>query len=139
MAKFEIQKLKYGYAGGIFSYSTSISGIIFEEGDAIVTLPASYEGEGITHLAYGQNFEPAHEEWADWHHPSKGSDYVPDKYYHSFLTFVVPEHVKKIVIPASIRDICYCAFKLLGDTKFEVDPENTVYTTNEKGAIVRRK
>lgn len=139
MAKFEIQKLKYGYEGSSFTYSTSISGIVFEEEDETVTLPSIYEGEEITHLAYGQRFDPAHEEWADWHHPSKGCDYVPDKYSHSLKTFVVPEHVKKIVIPASIRDICYCAFKCLGNTKIEIDPQNTVYTTDENGKIVRRK
>jgi len=137
MAKFQIRENRHGEEGSsLLTRYVSIAEIEFEEGDEVVCLPDTYKGKPITHLGYGEKFVPAHEEWADWHHPGKGSDWVPDSYERKYLTFRVPIHVKKIVIPATIKDICYCAFEFAKHVTFEVDPNNPYYTVNKKGKII---
>ncbi|MBQ8689521.1 MAG: hypothetical protein IJ515_04070 [Clostridia bacterium] len=118
MATFEIEKIKIGYKGGDYSYVLSIKDIKFDENDETVRLPDTYNGEPITHVGYSQTFIPAHEEWADWHHPSKGSDFVPAKYDKQLNLIHVPEHVKKIILPSTIIDGIY-AFTYANGTVIE--------------------
>lgn len=134
MAKFTVERIKRGYEGRSMSEYISISDIQCEEGDEVIVLPSSFEGEPITHFGYGQSFTPAHEEWADWHHPSKGSDWVPDEYSFSYNSLTLPESVKTVVIPASIRDICYCALSHAKHVFVEVSPDNPHYRS-ENGVL----
>jgi len=138
MAEFIVKRIKEGYEGRTMSEYISIEDIVFSDEDEVVSLPMEYEGEPITHFGYGQDFEKAHEEWADWHHPSKGSDWVPDHYSLDYRTVNFPPCVKKLVIPATITDICY---KVLGNLKkilVEVSPDNPRYTT-ENGVLTYKK
>ena len=116
----------------------SIVEIEFDADDVIVHLPDTYLGKPITHLGYGERFVPAHEEWCDWHHPGKGSDWIPDSYEQAFLTFRIPKYVKKIVIPSTIETISFCAFERADHVVFEVDPENRKYTVDKKGRLVKK-
>lgn len=124
MAEFKVEEIKLGYEGGDFNYIVSISNILFNKDDEVVIIPDLFNGKPITHIGYGQAFVPAHEVWCDWHHPSKGSDYEPDKYERDYLTFQIPEYVKKIVLPKTIKDVCYCAFKFNHDLVIEIDEDN---------------
>lgn len=139
MAEFVIQKIKYGYEGrGVIEEDLSIVDIIFSEADEVVVLPSEYEDEPITLFGFGQAFDRAHEEWADWHHPSKGSDFVPDRYYYDYRRIVFPEYVKKVVIPATVKDICFYVVKDLKTLTVEVDPENRKYAS-ENGIFGYKK
>jgi hypothetical protein len=138
MAVFDIQRIRWGYESRPPRYYIAISDIRFDEGDEVVYIPDNLEGEPITNLGYGQKYTPPYERFHDWHHPSQGSELVEGNYSFSYNTINVPAFVKKIVIPASINDICYCAFKFLGNTEIEIDEGNTVYAVkNEK--IVSKK
>ncbi len=137
MAKFKIGKLRYGTPNKDLSYYVSVYNIAFEEGDEVVEIPSTFEGEEVTAIGYGEEFEKAHEVWCDWHHPSKGSDWVDDKYVRSYLTFIVPKFVKKIIIPKTINDVSYCAFKFDGECAIEIDSENPNLIV-KNGKICRR-
>ena len=127
MAKFNVKRIKYGYEGRSMSEYISIESIQFEEGDEVIVLPSEFEGEKITHFGYGQAFTKAHEEWADWHHPSKGSDWVPDEYHFDYMEIRFPESVKKLVIPATIKDIAFSVPKYLKTLTIEVEEGNERY------------
>lgn len=138
MAEFIIKRIKYGYEGRTISEHISIEDIVFSDEDEVVFLPTEYEGEPITHFGYGQAFEKAHEEWADWHHPAKGSDWVPDRYSFDYRAVNFPLHVKKLVIPATITDICYKVRENLQKISVEVSPDNPRYTA-ENGILTYKK
>ena len=127
MAKFMVKRIKDGYEGRRIDTYISIADIAFEEGDEVIVLPSEFEGEIITHFGYDQAFTKAHEEWADWHHPGKGSDWVPDRYHYDYVKIRFPESVKKLVIPATIRDIGYYIPKDLKNLTVEVEEGNTRY------------
>lgn len=137
MAKFIIETIQVGYVDSEYTYITAIKDIKFDDEGSVVALPESYMDKEITHLGYGQTFIERHEVWCDWHHPSKGSDYVPDRYDTKYTTIYIPEHVKKIVIPKSIIDIGYYAFKYEHELEFEVDSENPNYMVKDN-KIVRK-
>ena len=137
MAEFTVTRIKNGYEGRYMDEYISVSRITFAEGDTVIELPATFEGEPITHFGYGQDFEAAHEVWADWHHPGKGSDWEPDHYRLKYLTVEFPPQVKKLVIPATVIDICYKVKDALkkGVIEIEVSPDNPVYAM-ENGKLV---
>ena len=137
MAKFIIETIQKGYVNSGYTYETAISDIEFDKEDSVVVLPDTYMDKVVTHLGYAQVFIEGHEVWCDWHHPSKGSDFEPDKYDSRYTTIYIPEHVKKIVIPKTIIDIGYYAFKYQHDLKFEIDSENPKYMVKEN-KIVRK-
>lgn len=108
MAKFDIFMIKENYLNkSVINEHVCLRGIKFEETDETVVIPSTFNGQPITHFGYEQYFDPAHEDWHDWHHPTAyGCDWVPDKYGMCYAnTIVVPDHVKKVIIPASIKDI----------------------------------
>lgn len=127
MATFGVKRVKYGFVGERISEYISIDSITCDEGDEVIVLPSEFEGEPITHFGYGQAFEEAHEVWADWHHPGKGSVFVPDKYHFTYPSFKFPKSVKKIVIPATVVDISSGAKEAMKSLIIEVSPENPHY------------
>ncbi len=138
MAKFKIGKFRYGYPDKDLEYYVSIYDIEFEENDKIVVLPDEFNGEPITHVGYFEEFVEAHEVWCDWHHPSKGSDWVPDKYQYDYSYVTVPNHVKMIVLPKTMNRYSHNMFKGTGEFVVVVDEENPYYV-NEDGKIKWRK
>ena len=94
--------------------------------------------EPITHIGYKYEFEPAHEEWADWHHPSKGCDYVPDRHYLRNISLKLPANIKKVVIPQTVEAISFYAWEGCENVTFEVHRDNKIYTTRN-GKIVRKE
>ena len=137
MAKYVIERVKYGYKNNILSENICIADII-PEGDEILTLPEYYEGEPITHLGFYSVFEPAHEVWADYHHPAKGSDYVEDKYIYGYRTFDLPG-VKKVIIPKTIAQINSFAFDRCPGIEVEIDPENETYCVREREILYKKR
>lgn len=127
MAGFDVIRIKYGYEGRSMSEYITVKEILFEEGDEVITLPSEFEGESVTHFGYAQGFTKAHEEWADWHHPGKGSDFVPDQYHFDYPEYRFPDSVKTVIIPASMIDISYTAVRALKTVSVEVAPDNPRY------------
>ena len=127
MARFKIEKLKSGYADATVLEYLTITAIEFEEGDDVIVLPNRFEGELITHLGFVQDFEPAHEEWCDWHHPGKGVDYVSDRYTLKSVTVEFPKGVKKVVLSQGIKSIAYHMRDALDTVYVEVVEGNCHY------------
>lgn len=127
MAKFTVERIKYGYKGRQIEEHLSITAIQFEEGDEVVELPSSFEGEAITMFAIGQRIIEGHEEWCDWHHPGKGSDWVPDEYEYRYLDIDFPPYVKKLIIPSSVTNIAYTLGPCLEGLTVEVASDNIWY------------
>ena len=138
MAQFKIERLKWGNDETGFDYCISISKIVFEKDETEIVLPSHYEGEPITHVGYVQDYTPAHEHWHDWHHPSQGSEWVPEKYSYSGATIFVPKSLKKLIVPATVTNFCDYAFENIDKVMIEVDPENTVYCSG-KGQIKNKR
>lgn len=134
MARFIAHKFKSGYD---YSYNPPkeygvITQIICSPEDQVLEIPEYVKGVDlpITHLAYEQRFDEAHEVWADWHHPAKGSDFVPDNYILDCISFNLPSGIKKVIIPATVESISYCTW---GENEenivFEVHPDNKHFTS----------
>jgi hypothetical protein len=142
MAKYVAHLYKEGYEskGNTTRVVGVITAIECEEGDEILKIPdrADEFDIPITHLGYKYEFEPAHEEWADWHHPSKGCDYVPDKHTLRNVCLDLPATVKKVIIPKTIESISFYAWKNREDLTFEVHPDNPKYTA-KNGKIIRKE
>lgn len=137
MAEFKIEIVKDQYIGGIKTF-VSLNGISADKDEETVVLPETYLGEDITHLGYSQAYEPAHEEWADWHHPGKGMTHVPERYSSHMQPLDVSPWVKKIVISKTVRTLSYDYRMGLDHITFEVDPENP-YLTVEDGKVVPKR
>lgn len=136
MAKFKIQKLKWG-SNTSFSLHATLCDVIFEPDDEIIYIPDTYKGEKLTHIGYVQGFEEAYERWHDWHHPAQGMEYVPERNFLSDRCRInVPSHIKKIVIPESATSINPNAFVGSG-FELEISPDNVLYTVKD-GKIVRK-
>ena len=111
--------LKKGFEDSEITEIVAIENVLFDEGDETVTLPDTFLGKPITHLAYQQDVIPAHEHFADWHHPSQGSEWRAKEYRLSGISISVPARVKKIIIPATIKYIYFHPFKFGGETEIE--------------------
>lgn len=122
--KCTVEKIKIGEEGSEYKYYNSITAIEFDETDEIAYLPPSFEGEPIRWVGYKQGYEPAYERWHDWHHPSQGSEWVEGKYTRQYCDILVPAHVKKIVLPATIEDFPSSPFKTESGLIVEVSREN---------------
>lgn len=92
----------------------------------------------ITHIGFEYEFDPAHEVWADWHHPSKGCDYEPDRHVLRHICLKLPSSIKKVIIPQTVDHISYYAWDGTDKIVFEVHPDNPRYTT-ENGKIVSKE
>ena len=137
MAKFRIEIIKYGYSGT--STLVSLNGITADKDEEIVVLPEMYLGRNITHIGYNQSYEPAHEEWADWHHPGKGMTYVPESYGFDLCPLNVSPWVKKIVIPKTVSNLSFNFSRGLDHITFEIDPENIYFTVKGGKVVSKRK
>ncbi len=151
MANYQMQLLREGYDGvsGSYGYSETyrhtpkqyvvLTKIECEPEDEVLVLPASdSRGEPLTHIGYRESFDAAHEEWADWHHPSKGCDYVPDRYSLDGISLDIPSRVKRIVIPETVCSVSRCAFAKAEHVILEVDPRNP-WLRIEDNQIVRKR
>ena len=133
MAKITVKDVIYGVENTKYDHHISICNIECDENDEIIVLPSVFDGKTITHLGYGQAYEEAHEVWCDWHHPSKGSDWVPAKYLFDYVYFNIPANVKKIVVPATITDINFMAFdRCKGRIEFVFDKDSKYYYQDHK-------
>lgn len=138
MAKFVCENIKFGYEGKRISIIVAIKNIIFEETDEVVRIPDTFEGRPITHLGYTQDFEPAHEVWCDWHHPSKGSDYVEDKYTFKSTSIRVPSHVKKLIFPKTLESFGYLCILNSSPLEYEAEEGSSLWV-NDKGELYQYK
>jgi len=138
MASFDIEILKWGFENMPLSGCVTIKNITFDEGDSVVRLPDSFEGEPITHLAYVQDYTPEHEHFHDWHHPAQGSEFVPGKYTFTSRSIKIPSYVKRFIIPASIREIGYKGLIYTDETVIEVDENNMTYTVEGNKIVYKR-
>ena len=135
MAKFVVERLKSGYVDMTINEYLVITDIICDERDEVLVLPSFYEGEAITRIGFCQGFTPEHEEWADWHHPAKGLTWVLDHYFILSKKIVLPDTVKKVVIPSTIDGISSEMKEAFEAITCEIDPENKFYKM-EDGKIV---
>lgn len=124
MAKFKIEKIKIGNDKKGFSFILSIADIIAEENEEIISLPDTFEGETITHVGYTQGHEEGGERFHDWHHPAQGSEYVEERYYNSISSFYLPKSVKKIVVPNSVKEVCFFSFSYCNHIEFIIDKDH---------------
>lgn len=131
MAKFVIKKMRFGDAENP-SYYISLTDIIFDGDEETVYLPETWEGERVTYFGYEEKYEAAHEAWADWHHPSKGSDLIGAKYGLNSVSIKIPEHVKTIVFPKTTSMVSEFAFNYFKGVTVEVDPEHPYYCSDGK-------
>ncbi|MBR2341278.1 MAG: hypothetical protein IKA72_02585 [Clostridia bacterium] len=122
--KCTVEKIKIGEEGTEYKYYNSITAIEFDENDETAYLPPSFNGEPICWVGYKQDYAPAYERWHDWQHPSQGSEWVEAKYTRQYCSILVPAYVKKIILPATIKDFPSPPFKAEGKLSVEVSPDN---------------
>jgi len=133
MAKFTVKKVKEGNDKKGFKYYDCIAHVEAEEGDSVILIPEEIDGVTITHVGYRQEYTPAHEHWHDWHHPAQGSEWVEEKYSLGFSTILLPDFVKKIIIPKTVVDFCNYAFDEPEDLIVEtVEDHPTLCVKNNK-------
>ncbi len=126
MAKFIIKKIKEGNDKRGFTYVLSIANVIADEGEEIIYLPSTFEGEEITHLGYMQGHEEGGERFHDWHHPAQGSEYVEEKYYATVAHFDLPKSVKKLVVSHTIKEVCAYSYTFCKHVELVI-PEDHPY------------
>ncbi len=126
MAKFVLEVLKQGYEGSTICQFACLKAVIFDESDEVVVAPSMYQDLPVTHLGYKQGFEPAHEHWHDWHHPTAyGSEWREAQHTLEYATdIVVPQHVKLFVLPKHLKQVRTRCIVLRGNTTLQIDPGN---------------
>ncbi len=142
-----IEELKYGLVNddNLYEYYLTLTDIIYEDTDEVVVLPSEYEGRPITHFGYKQDFEEKEARWHDWHHPAQGMDYTPARYYLSCKFCEPPAHVKKVIFPATAKNIFTNIFNT--DSVFhperqysvliEIDENNPVYRVEDNKIVLK--
>jgi len=142
MAEYIIKELKEGYDSSSQTPTKCIvlTRIVFDPEDEVLIIPSHdpVSNEPLTHVGYYQYFEEAHEHWVDWHHPSKGCDFIPDSYKLFGTDLKIPSHIKKVVIPETVTDISCNAFENVKKAIFEVHPENPKYTVENNCIVWKR-
>ena len=131
MAKFYFKTIKLGYEGQELKTVISLYDIDFEDGDEVVELPSTYEGNIVTHFGYSQGFNEAHVRFHDWHHPAQGEgDYCPAEYVLNYGRLLYRSStLKKVIFPKTAKVICLWAYNHLEGVEFEIPNEVQGYKT----------
>ncbi len=149
MTLFHAAKLRNGYTGrSNYSYGSDytpdvyvvLTSIDYSPEDTVLTIPSHFPEweEPLTHIGYSEHFEEGYEKWVDWHHPSKGCEYVPARYDLRDINLKIPPYIKKIVIPETVRRISDTAFADAVDVVFEVHPDNPYYEVVDNKITIKR-
>ena len=147
MAYYKTKVLREGYDGEdgdagnttvhIANCYTVLVKINCAPDDEVLIIPSHYGKNPITHIGYYESYTPSHQEWVDWHH-CKGGVYYPAHYSLFGASLDIPENIKKIIIPETVKKISSSAFKNANGVIFEVHPDNP-YLTVEDNKIVEKK
>ena len=144
MTTYYFKQVREGYNGvrgscaeDAVSYEASVYTVLvgFEcdgEEDVLIIPERNPETDGIvTHIGYKEGLDEAHEHWTDWHHPSKGCDHIPDRYYLIESRVSVPQGIKKIVVPRTVERVSSLAFSDAEGVILEVHPDNPRLTAKD--------
>ena len=135
MARYETLKIRNGEAGKEEVF-LAIASLKLEEDETEIIFPESAGGETITHIAFEERHYEAEYRDHDWHHPAQGGDYYPERYEAWPVELDIPERVRRIYLPATVRAVGYIAFRGVKDKSIiEIDPENPCLTRGEDGYI----
>lgn len=142
MTLFHAEKLREGKTGSDYykpRVYVVLTGIDYSPEDTVLTIPSHFPewDEPLTHIGYREKFSEGYEKWVDWHHPSKGCEYVHPRYDLLDRNLKIPPYVKKIVIPETVSHVSDAAFADAVDVIFEVHPDNP-YLTVVDNKIVRK-
>ena len=130
MAEFFFKTIKCGFEGRDIKEVTAISHIKFEPEDETVIIPGDHDGQPVTHVMFYQATNPPYVKYHDWHHSTGGEDsYVPREFYaDAFYSLNIPEHIKRIVFPASVENIALDVFNNANRIEYTIAPENNHFT-----------
>lgn len=137
MARFIYEEIKLGYEGRICKTLLAVKDIIFEDDDREVFIPSEHNGIPVTHIAYRQGYVEEHVRFHDWHHPAQGDGYfVPKEYVvNTASAIMIPDHVEKLVFPASVTDIYGFAFRFADPCKLVLDPAIKGYEVKDNKIV----
>ena len=126
MANFTFTTLIEGYENKNLTCVTALVSILFEEDDCHVVVPSQFNNLPVTHVCFTQGYEPAHEHWHDWHHPTAyGSEWVDGKYSAvSAKTIEIPCHVQTLTLPSTTTHVGNFAFSYSKKTTVLLPDEN---------------
>ena len=148
---YKVKKLREGRTGSydfnldgnITTYTPEnyvvLVGVASGADDEVLNIPSHFPDweEPLTHIGYKEEYEEGYERWCDWHHPAKGSEYVPACYTLKPVSLNISPEIKKIVIPKTVMKISSEAFGGVRNAIFEVDSDNPYFTV-ENNEIVNK-
>lgn len=123
--------------GNITTYTPEsyvvLVGVELGADDEVLNIPSQFPAfkNQLTHIGYKEEYEEGYERWCDWHHPAKGSEYVPACYTLKPISFNLSPKIKKIVIPKTVMKISPGAFSGASNAIFEVHPDNPYFIVKD--------